>query len=114
MKTSVQVMFLVIVGVASTVYAFYLDVRRGAKNDQFLEWLKTRRRADWDALTRADRFLTVRAVEILRRGPLADDSEFHARYQLTRHGTRFAIAMIVAGVAIAILILGTVLLDWNW
>ncbi len=114
MKTSVQVMFLVIVGVASTVYAFYLEVRRGTKNDQFLDWLKTRRSADWDALTRADRFLTIRAVEILRRGSLADDTEFHARYQLTRHGTRFALAMFVAGAAIAILILGTVFLDWNW
>ncbi len=114
MKTSVQVMFLVIVGVVATVYAFYLDVRRGVKNDQLLEWLKTDRRADWDALTRVDRFLTVRAVESLRRGPLADDAEFHARYQLTRHGTRFAIAMIVAGAVIALLILGTVSLDWNW
>jgi hypothetical protein len=114
METSVQVMFLVIAGVVSTGYAFYLDVRRAAKNDRFLAWLKTERRADWDALTRVDRFLTVRAVEMLRRGPLADDAEFHARYQLTRHGTRFAIAMIVAGVAIAVLILGTVFLDWNW
>ena len=79
MKTSVEVMFLVIVGVVSTVYAFYLDVRLGVKNDRFLEWLKTERRADWKALTRLDRFLTVRAVEMLRRGPLADDAEFHAR-----------------------------------
>ena len=107
-------MFLVIVGVASTVYAFYLDVRRGAENDRFLEWLKTERRVDWDALTRADRFLTIRAVEMLRRGPLADDAEFHARYQLTRHGTRFAIAMSVAAAVIALLILGTLFLEWHW
>jgi hypothetical protein len=45
---------------------------------------------------------------------LADDAEFHARYQLTRHGTRFAIAMIVAGAGIALVVLGTVFFDWNW
>ena len=114
MKTSVQVMFLVIVVAVSTIFAFFLEVRRGVENDRFVEWLKTKRKADWDALTRSDRFLTVRAVEILRRGALADDAEFHARYQLTRHGTRFAIAMIVAGAGIALVVLGTVFFDWNW
>lgn len=114
METSVQVMFLVIVGVVSTVYAFYLEVRRGAENDRFLEWLKSEREGEWTALTRSDRFLTVRAVEILRRGPLAEDAEFQARYQRTRPGRRFAIAMTVGGAAIAILIIGTVLLDWSW
>ena len=114
MKTSVQVMLLVIVVLVSTVFAFVLDVRRGVENDRFLEWLKTERKADWNALTRSDRLLTIRAVEILRRGPLVDDAEFHARYQLTRHGTRFAIAMSVAGTGIALLVLGTVFFDWNW
>jgi hypothetical protein len=114
MKTSIQVMFLVIVGVVSTVYAFYLEVRRGAENDRFLEWLKTERKPDWDALSRVDRFLPIRADEMLRRGPLADDEEFHARYRLTRHGTRFVIAMIIAGTAIAVLILGIVFLDWDF
>ena len=114
MTTSVEVMFLVSVGVVSTVYAFYLDIRRGVENDRFLEWLKTERSADWDGLTRSDRFLTIRAVEILRRGPLADDAEFHARYQLTRYGTRFVIAMSVAVTCIGLLLLGTAFLDWNW
>ena len=114
MQTSVQVMFLVVVDVVATGYAFYLEIRRSARSDRFLEWLKIERTADWDALSRADRFLTVRAVEILRRGPLAQDDEFHARYRLTRHGTRFAIAMSVAGAAIALLVLGTTLLNWSW
>ena len=107
-------MFLVIVVAVSTVYAFYLDVRLGAENHRFLEWLKTDRKADWDALTRSDRFLTIRAVEILRRGALADDAEFHAHYQLTRHGTRFITAMSAAGTGIALLVLGTVFFEWNW
>jgi hypothetical protein len=114
MSTSVQVIVLVTVGVGATVYAFYLDVRRGAENDRFLDWLRTERKTDWDALSRADRFLTIRAVEILRRGALAGDREFHTRYQATRYGTRFAIAMMVAVTAIALVILGTVLLDWSW
>jgi hypothetical protein len=114
METSVQVMFLVIAGAVSTCYAFYLDVRRGARNDRFLEWLRAERSADWDALTRADRLLTIRAVEMLRRGALADDAEFHARYQLTRHGSRFAIAMGVGCVSIALLIVGTTFSGWNW
>jgi len=45
---------------------------------------------------------------------LADDAEFQARYRQARHGTRFAVAMSVAGTAIALLILGTEFLDWNW
>ena len=114
MKTSVQVMFLVVVVGISTVYAFYLDLRREAENHRFLEWLKTERKADWDELTRADRFLTIRAVEILRRGPLAGDEEFDAHYRQTRHGTRFIIALSVAVAGIGLLVLGTVFSDWNW
>jgi len=114
MRTSVQVMFLVILVAVSTILAFYLEVRRGAEDDRFIKWLKTERKDDWDALTRPDRLLTIRAVEILRRGTLADDTEFHVRYQLTRHGTRFATAMSVAGTGIALLVLGTVFFDWNW
>lgn len=114
MKTSVQVMFLVIVCVVATVYAFFQDVRRGVEDDRFLQWLKTERKTDWDALTRTDRFLMNRAVEALRRGALADDAEFHARYQLTRHGTPFVIAMSVAATGLALLVIGTVFFDWNW
>lgn len=114
MKTSIQVVFFVIVGTLSAVYAFLLEVRRGLEDDRFLAWLKTKRSAEWSALTRSDRFLTVRAVEILRRGPLANDAEFRSRYQMTRHGIRFFIALIIACVAIALLLLGTLLLDWNW
>lgn len=114
MNASFQVMFLVIVVAVSTVYAFYLDVRRGVRNDRLLRWLRIERKVHWEALSRSDRFLTIRAVEMLRRGPLADDPEFLTRYQLTRHGTRFATAMSVAGAGIALLVLGTVFFDWNW
>jgi hypothetical protein len=114
MKPSVHVMFFVIIGALSAVYAFLLEVRRGIEDDRFLEWPKTNRRAEWRALTRSDRFLTVRAVEILRRGPLANDAAFHSRYQMTRHGSRFFIALSIAGVAITLVLQGTLLLDWNW
>ncbi len=114
METSFQVMFLVTVVAVSTVFAFYLDIRRQAEFGRFVEWLKTERKADWQALTRSDRFLTIRAVEILRRGTLADDLEFDIGYQRTRPGRRFVIAMIVSGAAIALLILGTTLFEWNW
>ena len=107
-------MFLVSVSMLSVVYAFFLEVRRGFEQDRLLEWLKTERRADWDALPRSDRFLIVRAVEILRRGPLASDADFHAHYQMTKHGTRFAVAMSIAVTAIALLVLGTRFLDWSW
>ena len=114
METSLEVMFLVTVGALSAIYAFYLEVRRGAEDDRFLGWLKSERKSEWDALTRSDRFLTIRAVEILRRGPLAADAEFQARYQRTRPGKRFETAMWVAVAAIALVILGTLFLDWNW
>ena len=114
METSIQVMFLVTVVAVSTVFAFYLDVRREAEFGRFVEWLKTERTADWQALTRSDRFLTIRAVEILRRGALAEDPEFHIGYQRTRPGRRFVTAMIVAGAGIALLVLGTTLFEWSW
>jgi len=107
-------MFLVSVTMLSVLYAFFLEVRRGVEEDRLLEWLKTERRADWDALTRSDRFLTMRAFEVLRRGSLASDADFNAHYQMTRHGTRFAVAMSIAVTAIALLALGTRFLDWNW
>jgi hypothetical protein len=107
-------MFLVTVVALCTGYAFYLDVRREAANHRFLQWLKTERRASWDGLTRSDRFLSIRAIEILRRGALADDAEFHTRYQLTKHGFRFAVAMSTACVGVALLVLGTVFFDWSW
>jgi len=107
-------MFLVIVTALSVGYAFYLDVRRDAELRRLVEWLKTERRAQWGALSRSDRFLTIRAVEILRRGPLADDSEFALRYRATRHGTRFAGAMVVGGASVALLLLGTTFLGWAW
>ena len=114
METSFEVMFLVIVALAATGYAFYQDVRRSAENDRFLEWIKTERSAEWQALTRSDRFLTIRAVEILRRGSLAADAEFVARYHETRHGKRFLVAMGIAGGAIATLLIGTEALGWVW
>ena len=114
MTASFPVMFLVSIGVLAAVYAFVLEVRRGVKTDRLLEWLKRERKADWDGLRRVDRLLTVRAVEILRRGALADDADFHARYQTTRHGTRFAIAMSMAAVAIALVLVGTTWLGWEW
>jgi len=114
METSIQVMVLVTVVAVSTVYAFALDVRRGAAFRRLVEWLKSDRAAVWQALTRSDRFLTIRAVEILRRGALAGDAEFHARYRETRHATRFAVAMIVALAGIALVVLGTTFFDWTW
>ncbi|MDH3472015.1 MAG: hypothetical protein OEM94_11935 [Acidimicrobiia bacterium] len=114
MNASFQVKFLVIVASVSVVYAFYLDVRHGIENQRFVEWLRTERRADWDALTRSDRFFTVRAIQILRRGPLANDAEFHDRYELTKYGPRFIVAMSVAGLSIALVLLGTAFLDWAW
>ena len=108
MNTSFQVKFLVIVASVSVVYAFYLDVRHGIENQRFVEWVRTERRADWDALTRSDRFL------ILRRGALANDAEFHARYELTKYGPRFIVAMGVGGLSIALVLLGTAFLDWAW
>jgi hypothetical protein len=114
METSIQIMVLVIVVLVSTVYAFILEVQRDAENDRLLKWLKTERTAEWNALTRSDRFLTIRAVEILRRGALAEDAEFHDRYQRTRPGPRFAIAMSVAVTGIALVVLGTTFLDWTW
>lgn len=107
-------MFLVSVTALSVVYAFILEVRRGFEQDRLLEWLKAERAADWDALPRSDRFLTVRAVEILRRGALASDADFHARYQMTRHGSRFAVAMSIAVTAIALLLIGTRFFGWSW
>lgn len=114
METSIQVMALVSVVAISTLFAFYLDVRRQAEYRRFIEWLKNDRKADWQALTRSDRFLTIRAVEILRRGALAGDPEFQARYQRTRHNRRFATAMIVALAGVALLVVGTTLFDWDW
>lgn len=107
-------MVYLIVGALSTVYAFILELRRGVENDRFLKWLRTERRAEWDALTRSDRLLTARAVEILRRGPLASDVDFQDRYQMTRHGTRFAIALSISVTMITLLVLGTLYLDWGW
>lgn len=107
-------MFLVTVAALAMGYAFYLDVRRDAEHRRFLEWLKTERKAHWEALSRADRLLAIRAVEILRRGPLADDSEFNVRYRATRHGRRFGGAMLVGGVSITLLLVGTTFLDWSW
>jgi hypothetical protein len=114
MDASVQVMFLVTVVAVATIYAFVLDVRREAENRRLIRWLKAERSADWDALTRSDRFLSIRAVEILRRGRLADDQEFHARYRKTRYGARFAVAMIVAVSGIALVVVGTVSFGWRW
>jgi hypothetical protein len=114
METSTQVMFLVTVVALSTVFAFYLDVGREAEFGRFVEWLKTETKADWQALTRADRLPAIRAVEILRRGALAEDPEFQIGYQGTRHGARYPTAIVVAGAGIALLGLCTALFEWNW
>ncbi len=114
METSVQIIVLVIVVLVATVYAFSLDIRRGAAFRRLIDWLKSDRAAEWQALTRSDRFLTIRAVEILRRGALAGDDDFHVRYRETRHATRFMVAMIVAFAGIALLVLGTTYFGWTW
>ncbi len=114
MSASAQVMFSVVVCGGATGYAFYLEIRRSARSARFLEWLKTERTTEWAALGRADRLFPVRAVEMLRRGPLADDAEFNARYRPTKHGKRFAVTMTVASTAIALLLIGTSLLNWRW
>lgn len=114
METSVQIMVLVIIVLVSTVYAFSLDIRRGAALRRLIEWLKSDRAAEWQALTRSDRFLTIRAVEILRRGALAGDADFHVRYRETRHPKRFVVAMTVAATGIGLLVLGTTYFGWTW
>jgi len=97
---------LVTVGAASTGCAFCLDGRRSAAKHRLLAWLRTERPTECEELTSADRFMTIRAVEMLRRSSLAEDEEFRAWYRLTNHGTRFAVAMILAGSVIGLLFSG--------
>ena len=56
----------------------------------------------------------MRAVQILRRGALKDDAEFHDLYQQTRPGRRFFAAMAVSAASIAMLLVGTKYLGWDW
>ena len=114
MSTSPEVKVTVIVVAAATLYGFYLDIRSGRANDRLMKWLKSERRVEWDELSRSDRFLSMRAIEILRRGALNDDAEFHDRYQQTRPDRRFAAAMIVAVASVALLLIGTKYLGWDW
>jgi len=114
MGASIEVMILVGLAAGSTVYAFILDIRRTDERRRLVTWLESERADTWYALSRADRFLTIRALEILRRGPLAADEEFLARFRRTKHGRRFAVAMTVSVVAIALLLFGTSVLDWRW
>ncbi len=114
MNTSVEIMIVLSIGVVAAVYAFYLDVRRTSAFSRLLAWLRSEREDDWEGLSRADRFLSFRAVEILRRGALAGDPEFQSRYAPTRHGRRFVVAMTVTTAAIALVILGTSFWGWSW
>lgn len=114
MDASIPVMVLVSLTAVSTIYAFVLDIRRGNETRQLITWLETERAEAWDSLSRSDRFLTVRAFEILRRGALSADEAYLTRFRRTKHGRRFGAAMLVSGTAIALLLIGTSVLDWQW
>ncbi len=114
MTASLPVMFLVTVTALAMGYAFYLDVRRDAEHRRFLEWLETERKAHWKHC--------LELTGCQRSGP----SRYcvAARWRMTRNsrsgigqrgtGRRFDGAMLVRGVSITLLLVGTTFLDWAW
>jgi Flp pilus assembly protein TadB len=114
MDAGIPVMVLVSLTAGFTLYAFVLEIRRSSESSRLITWLETERTEAWDALSRSDRFLAVRALEILRRGALFADEEYLTRFRRTKHGKRFAVAMIASAAAIALLLIGTSFLDWRW
>lgn len=105
---------LVTIAAISLVYAFVLEWRRSSAFARLLSWLRTERAENWDALSRADRLLSIKAVEILRRGPLSDDDEFQGQYRASKHGRQFAVSMSLGFISIVLAVIGTQVFDWDW
>lgn len=105
------VLFVVLaIAVAAAAYAFRTQAQQQRALSHVVEWLKTERASQWEALPRYSRLFTIAGVERLRRGALDDDSEFHQRYELYEDNKRKhmgSIGWLVAVVAL-IWVAGTV------
>lgn len=114
--TDPAVMVLISLAVAVTLLAWWLSARNDRKTRRLIAHVKQHHGSYWQSLPRLSRILNpVGAVEAYRRSAQPADPIFLALYQERRRGRRIELtAITVAGAIIAIVIVGTTLLGWQW
>jgi len=116
MGASFEIVLLLSIAGAATIYAFYLQIIRERAFRRLLGWVRASRPEEWSALPRSARWLnSIGAVEQLRRGALSTDPEFARRYRQSkaRQG-RFLGALGIGVLAIALVAIGSQSLGWSF
>ena len=101
---------LIAVAAGAGLYALYLELRRARSLWKLVRWLETERPDEWGAVHVSSANIEDSMAK-LRTRRLADDTEFIERHTAaTSRGRHMAIAVVVAGTAI-LLILAIISLD---
>lgn len=115
-QTSPELIALTLLAAALVLYAWWLSERQARRFRDFVAWIEAHHGARWQALPwYLRRFNPVGGVEHLRRGGLAGDAAFMARY---RAGKMVRWPQVVAALgglaAIGLIGIGVRYFGWTW
>ncbi len=114
--TSLEIMVLLTIAAAVVLYAWWLSIAESRRRRDLAAWLRQHHGERWDRLPWLSRnLITVHAIELLRRGGLAEDPDFMTRYRAMKSGKGRQLALLaLTMVLIGAVGLGVRYLGWTW
>ncbi|MCZ6589588.1 MAG: hypothetical protein O7B98_00405 [Alphaproteobacteria bacterium] len=115
-QTSPQIIALIVLAAALTLYAWWLSDRQARRFRDFVSWIEDQRSEQWQSLPWTSRRLNrTGGVEQLRRNDLRNDPEFMTRYRQGKMVRRPQVVVLLAAVAaIGLLAIGIEYFGWAW
>jgi hypothetical protein len=115
-ETDPAIMVVLSLAAVTTLFAWWLSARRDQRTRRLIDYLKQHQASYWRSLPWLSRTLSpASAIEGYRRKHQAGDPAFAALYAARRSASRAsAVALLVPVCLIAIVLIGTTLLDWRW
>jgi len=114
--TSPEIIILVVLAAALTLFAWWLSNRQMRRFRDFVSWIEEHHGARWQSLPGASWKLNRGGgVERLRREGLGDDPEFMTRYRYGKRVRWPQVVSLACGMgAIALIAAGIEYFGWNW
>ncbi len=111
---SPPIIVLAVVALVSCIVAWRRSMQETKAWRGLVDWLRTHRAEVWDAMPRADRFLSRGAIDRLYRGDLVEDAEFRRRVEEMRALPSVLPPLLAGAAAIVALLSGSYLFGWTW
>ena len=115
-QTSPEIIALILLAVALTLYAWWLSDRQARRFRDFVSWIVDQRSEQWQSLPWTARRLNRNGgVEQLRRNDLGSDPEFTSRYQQGKMVRWPQVVALLCGMAaIGLIAVGVAYFGWTW